>query len=135
MLQRPLLPREDSQEAGCLPWKHLKANLSSFQTTMEMPATPCPLFPCSFPSLTRTFSFYYKEDPQCVCTCVCSYGTHPHAYMQLNSKKPALVLKAGKYVLAGRKIRGDTANLRGFRLKKKFLLSSAREQPYISAQL
>ena len=30
------------------------------------------------------------------------------------------MLKAGKYVLAGRKIRGVTASLRGFRLKKKF---------------
>ena len=75
-----------------------------------------------------------------MCAHVCAHMVHIHMptwyiHMQLNSKKPALVLKAGKYVLAGRKIRGDTANLRGFRLKKKFLLSSAREQPYISAQL
>lgn len=72
-----------------------------------------------------------------MCARVCAHGTHPHAYMiyshaiQFQAASTG-AMRLADVLLVGRKIRGVT-DLRGFRLKKRFLPSSAREQPYMSA--
>ena len=75
----------------------------------------------------------------CVHTCVLIWYTSTclHDIFTCSSipRNQHQCLRLANMLLVGREIREVTASLRGFRLKKRFLLSSAREQPYISAQL
>ena len=75
----------------------------------------------------------------CVYTCVLRWYTSTCLHDKFTcSSVPSNQhqgLRLADMLLVGRKTRGVTANLRGFRLKKRFLLSSAREQLYMSAQL